>query len=296
MTIGLVDVDGHHFPNLALMKLSSWHKKQGDEVGWGDMFGVYDRLYMSKVFTFTADDLMVYDTKETIKGGTGYLDYETTLPEEVEHIMPDYSLYGTDYAVGFTTRGCPNKCKWCVVPKKEGKINAHADIAEFWSGQKEVVLLDNNILASDHGLRQLEWSIGKCRVDCNQGLDARLIAESPVIQELLGRVSWTRFIRLACDQKSQMPSVRKAVEGIRERSGKVHAFFVYSLITEDYEDSLDRLNFLRSMHGVDPFAQPYRDFSGMHEPPQWQKDMARWANHKAIFRTIEFADYNRRLT
>ena len=81
--LGLVDVDGHHFPNLALMKLSAWHKKQGDEVGWGDMFGVYDKLYMSKVFTFTADDLMVYDTKETIKGGTGYLDYETTLPEEV---------------------------------------------------------------------------------------------------------------------------------------------------------------------------------------------------------------------
>lgn len=291
MNIGLVAVDGHHFPNLALMKLSAWHKSQGDTVDWGDMFGVYDRLYMSKVFSYSEDDTMAYETKEVLKGGTGYGDYSKVLPDKIEHCMPDYSLYGIDYAVGFTTRGCPNHCKWCVVPKKEGPIRANAEITEFWSGQKHVVLLDNNILASDHGIKQLEWSIGRCKIDCNQGLDARIIAESPVLQNLLGRVSWSKYIRLACDQKSQMPAVKKAVEGIREQSGKVHAFFVYTLITDDYEDSLARLNFLRAMHRVDPFAQPYRDFQTMKEPPRWQKDMARWANHKAVFRTVEFKEY-----
>lgn len=291
MNIGLVDVDSHNFPNLALMKLSAWHKKQGDNTGFADMFGSYDRLYMSKVFTFEPDDLMVYDTKEIIKGGTGYGDYNTTLPDHIEHIYPDYSLYRTKQAFGFTTRGCPNRCKFCVVPKKEGSIRPHAEIAEFWNGQKEVILLDNNILASDHGIAQLEWSIGKCKIDCNQGLDARIIANSDYLQDLLGRVSWVRFIRLACDHKSQMPAVKATIDGIREKSGMVHAFFVYSLITDDYDDSLERLNFLRSMHGVDPFAQPYRDFTSSYSPPQWQVDMARWANMKATFRTIEFKEY-----
>jgi hypothetical protein len=294
MKVGLVDVDGRHFPNLALMKLSAWHKRQGDIAGFADMFGSYDRLYMSKVFTFEPDDLMVYDTKEIVKGGTGYGDYETVLPDEIEHIYPDYSLYNTDKAYGFTTRGCPNKCKFCVVPKKEGDIRPNAEINEFWDGQKEVILLDNNILASDHGISQLEWSIGKCKVDCNQGLDARIIANSEYLQDLLGRVSWVRYIRLACDHKSQMPAVKKSVEGIRRKSGMMHNFFVYTLITNDYDDSLERLNFLRNMHRVDPFAQPYRDFTKTYNPPQWQKDMARWANMKATFRSVDWKNYRGR--
>jgi hypothetical protein len=276
------------------MKLSAWHKSQGDIAGFADMFGSYDRLYMSKVFTFEPDDLMVYDTKEIMKGGTGYGDYETVLPDEIEHIYPDYSLYNTNKAYGFTTRGCPNKCKFCVVPKKEGNIRPHADIAEFWNGQKEVILLDNNILASDHGIAQLEWSIGRCKIDCNQGLDARIISKSEYLQDLLGRVSWVRYIRLACDHKSQMPAVKATVDGIREKSGKSHSFFVYSLITDDYDDSLERLNFLRDMHRVDPFAQPYRNFTETYNPPQWQRDMARWANMKATFRSVKWENYRGR--
>lgn len=291
MEIGLLDVDSHNFPNLAIMKLSAWHKSQGDSVGFGDMFGSYDKLYMSKVFTFEPDDLMVYDAVEIIKGGTGYGDYDTVLPDPIEHICPDYSLYGIDYAVGFTTRGCPNKCGFCVVPRKEGSIRPHAEIAEFWRGQSDVILLDNNILASVHGIDQLEWSIGRCKIDCNQGLDARLIAKSDYLQDLLGRVKWSSAIRMACDHRSQMPMVKKAIEGIREKSGMVHEFFVYTLITDDYEDSLCRLDFLRGMHRVQPFAQPYRDFTNTYDPPRWQKDMARWANMKSTFRTIEFKEY-----
>lgn len=147
MRIGLVDVDGHNFPNLALMKLSAWHKRRGDTVEFADPeTGRYDKVYMSKVFTFSRDCTDRYDC-EVVRAGTGYRDYATILPEEIEHICPDYSLYGVKEAYGFLTRGCVNRCSWCVVPHKEGEVRAHADIEEFLDGHKRAVLLDNNVLA-----------------------------------------------------------------------------------------------------------------------------------------------------
>lgn len=297
MNIGIVDVDGHNFPNLALMKLSAWHKKQGDKVEWGDMFGSYDKLYMSKVFTFTDDDYMCYNAQEISKGGTGYKNYDTVLPDSVEHTYPDYNLYNINYAVGFVTRGCPNKCPWCVVPKKEGNIRKNAEIKEFWRGQKDLVLLDNNILAHEFGLQQLEETIkNRIHIDCNQGLDARIIAKDVEIQKLLARNKWSKYIRLACDKKSQMESVRISVEKIRHYAQTKVPFFVYVLLTEDREDSTERINFLRSLDRVDPFAQPYRDFENNVKPPKWQRDMARWANLKPLFRSTTFEEYNRKIT
>ena len=134
MRVGLVDVDGHNFPNLALMKLSAWHKSQGDMVEFANpMFGKYDRVYMSKVFTFTPDCGDIYNC-EVIKAGTGYKNYSTILPDAIEHICPDYSLYGVKEAYGFLTRGCVNRCPWCIVPKKEGFIQPASDIEEFLDG------------------------------------------------------------------------------------------------------------------------------------------------------------------
>ena len=153
MRIGLVDVDGRNFPNLVLMKLSAWHKLRGDTVEFADpAAGRYDKVYLSKVFTHTPDCRDEYRC-EVIRGGTGYHDYTTTLPEEIEHTCPDYSLYGVGEAYGFLTRGCPNRCPWCVVPYKEGAIRPHADIEEFLAGRKRAVLLDNNVLASAWGPR-----------------------------------------------------------------------------------------------------------------------------------------------
>lgn len=123
MRIGLVDVDGHSgYPNYALMKLSTYHKAQGDSVEFADpMFGRYDRVYMSKVFTFTPDNTDIWNC-DVVKGGTGY-DYTTKLPDEIDRLQPDYSLYGIKgVSYGFITRGCPNHCSWCIVPKKEGGV------------------------------------------------------------------------------------------------------------------------------------------------------------------------------
>ena len=114
MKIGLVDVDGHNWPNLALMKISAWHKKWNDSVEWAGSLEHYDIVYMAKVFTFTADDLQAYQAEEIIKGGTGY-DLVGKLPEDIERCYPDYELYGIkDTAYGYLTRGCPRQCPFCI--------------------------------------------------------------------------------------------------------------------------------------------------------------------------------------
>lgn len=290
MRIGLVDVDGHHFPNLALMKLSSWHKAHGDSVEFADpMFGRYERVYMSKVFTFTPDCPDVYHC-EVVKAGTGYRDYTTVLTEEVEHITPDYSLYGVQEAYGFLTRGCVNKCPWCIVPHKEGGIRPASPIREFIGNQRRAVLLDNNVLASDFGLEQIEEIVRMgIAVDFNQGLDARRAAADTYILDLLARVKWIRHIRFACDTSSQLESVLKCIHELEQRGVSRHRFFIYCLV-KDVDDALSRLNIFREMQ-INPFAQPYRDFDNRIKPTKEQRRLANWCNKKSVFYSCEFENY-----
>lgn len=182
MKIGLIDVDGHNFPNLALMKISAWHKAQGDSVNWWIGFEQYDRVYMSKVFTFTPDIDTCIMADEVVKGGTGY-DLKNKLPQEIESMFPDYSLYNiTDTAYGFLTRGCPRNCPFCIVGKKEGlKTVQVAELSNFWNGQKEIKLLDPNITALKDCDRLFQDLIdSKAWVDFTQGIDIRLMTEKKV--------------------------------------------------------------------------------------------------------------------
>lgn len=281
-----------NFPNLALMKLSAWHKTQGHNVSWFMPLMRYDIVYSSKVFSWMPKD--DYLPSSTICGGTGY-NIKTKLPGRIEHIMPDYSLYPQfNASLGFTTRGCIRNCSWCIVPQKEGAIHAHAEIEEFLRPQcKDVILMDNNILAHDHGVRQLEKTIKlNLRIDCNQGLDARLIADSIYLAMLLSRVHWIKFIRLACDKKSQMSAIEKTVKLIRNYSSKQCRFFCYVLV-KDVEDALERVEFLRGLK-VDPFAQPYRDLQANKEPSKESRNFARWVNHKAIFKSVKWNEYKQK--
>lgn len=228
------------------------------------MFGQYDRVYMAKVFTFTPDYPHVFPC-EVVKGGTGYRDYARVLPEEVEHSCPDYGLYDYPAAVGFLTRGCVNRCPWCVVPRKEGAIRANADIEEFLGGRRNAVLLDNNVLASGWGLEQIEKIIRLgVRVDFNQGLDARQIARNTEIAELLSRVKWSKYIRMAYDSSAVRDNVHRAIERLKKCGVKPAKMFFYVLV-RDVDDALGRIEELRAL-GCQPFAQPYRDFESKIHP------------------------------
>ncbi len=282
--IAIHDADQTGYPNLALMKLSTWHKQQGASVEWfNPLFGPFDKVLSSKVFTYTKED--PYLPEEADKGGIGY-DFFSNLPDDVEHIVPDYSLYELDHSMGFLTRGCPRRCKWCLVPEKEGAIRAHADIEEF-AKHKDVVLMDNNVLAHSHGIEQLK-KIARLglKVDFNQGLDARYIDDA--VARLLAAVKWLRPLRLACDHKGQMKIIRKTVELLRWHNVTPRNYFCYVLV-KDVDDAVERVRFLKGM-GVTPFAQPYRDRIGT-EPTKKQRHFARWVNHKAVFNSSTWGEY-----
>lgn len=214
--IGLIDVDSHsNFPNLALMKLSAYHKAQGDDVEWWNGFVHYDRVYQSKVFdeTYTEDMDFCIMADEVVKGGTGY-DLDNKLPNEIEHICPDYSIYGiTDTAYGFLTRGCPRACPFCIVSAKEGrKSNAVADLDEFYRGQRNIELLDPNLLASkDHENLLMQLAESKAWVNFNQGLDARLLTKDNI--ELINNVH-VKNIHFAWDFLGNESQIRGGVRTV----------------------------------------------------------------------------------
>ena len=289
MNIGLHDADQNSFPNLALMKLSTWHKTQGDAVEWWLPFKEYDRVYSSKVFTFTPEN--EYLPEDTIKGGTGYGIYNE-LPVEIDKCFPDYSLYADcDYAIGFLTRGCIRECPWCVVPRKEGLIRPNASWRDIKRpDSKKIIFLDNNVLACEHGLKEIEDMIGqKIRIDFNQGLDARLI--SVEIAEMLSKLKWIRYIRMSCDTDAMLGVVLKTIERLKRFGVNPQKVFVYLLVTSDVESAEKRALELRKA-GAEVFAQPYRDFENAVEPTRKMKAFARWVNRKEIFKsTTCFAEY-----
>lgn len=291
--IGLIDVDGHNFPNLALMKLSSWHKREDDSVEWYSGIEHYDRVYMSKVFAFTPDDLRVIQADEVVKGGSGYKMYDQTLPNEVEHICPDYSLYPMyNDAYGFLTRGCVNQCSFCIVPRKEGFIRKHADITEFLSGRQSATLMDNNVIASDWGLNQIEKIISlNVKVDFNQGLDCRIIAKDKNIAHLLSHVKWKRYLRMAYDHSAITDEVTTAIAYLKEAGIPSYKLFFYMLVKDgQIEDAEKRALYLDSL-GCVPFAMPYRDLDTNQPPTNDQRHFAWWVNKRQIFKSCKFENF-----
>lgn len=290
LRIGLHDSDKTMFPNLALMKISAWHKQNGDTVEWWNPIEDYDKVYSSKVFTFTP--VCDYLPPDAIKGGTGYGLY-TDLPDEIDAMFPDYSIYpDCKHAIGFLTRGCIRRCPWCVVPRKEGAIRPYRSWREIKrSDSRDIVFMDNNVLACEHGIEQMRDMVGEdVRIDFNQGLDARLI--SPEIAELLSRLKWIRFIRMSCDTDAMLDTVINAINLLAIKGVKAYRVFVY-LLVQDIESAERRALALRDV-GADVFAQPYRDFDNNVDPSKEMKDFARWVNRKAIFKTCAtFSEYQR---
>ena len=295
--MGLLAVDSS-YPNLALMKLSSWHKSRGDSVSWYNPFDAYDVVYMSKIFSFTEDfGGYMNNAKEIRKGGTGY-DLSIKLDEAVEFVTPDYSIYpGIDKktAYGFLTRGCPNKCKWCVVPRKEGNVVPYMDVDDVAVDRRtNLILMDNNVLACDYGLEQIQKIIDRgYRVDFNQAIDARLVTDD--IAKLLAKVRWIDVIRFGCDTPKQIKECERAMAMIDEYRGKPASYLMYTMIGGDFDEALNRLSHWKTFKRVRIVAQPFRDVDNPHQiVPQWQKDMARWAMRRELYKTCEFEDFEPR--
>lgn len=297
MKIGLIDVDSHNFPNLCLMKISAWHKSIGDEVEWWDGFAEYDRVYISRVFddVYSPEPMEPVNAKEIIRGGTGY-DLKNVLPPEIEHVMPDYSLYydripETRYtAYGFLTRGCPRHCPFCIVGDKEGLVSRKvSDLSEWWNGQKEIKLLDPNLLASkDHLdlIRQLAES--KAKIDFTQGLDARLLAAKNI--EALNQCN-TKMIHFAWDMMEFSDSVERGLRLYAKLGGvenpRNRRVYVLVNFNTTMEENLYRVKRIFEL-GFDPYVMVYNKPTA----PQEVKDLQRWVNNKFIFRACpDFEKY-----
>ena len=287
-SVALIDVDSHNFPNLCLMKISAYHKAKGDKVEWWNGLKHYDIVYQSRVFddTYTKDIEWVVNADKIIKGGNGY-DLKTVLPDEIEHIYPDYSLYGTDKAYGFLTRGCPRHCPFCIVGDKEGLISHQiADLSEFWRGQKEIILLDPNITAAKECEELFEGLIKtNSWIEFNQGLDVRLITDKGC--EQINRMK-TKMIHFAWDNYEMRTYEKlKEVRPLLDKPSRNIRVYVLTNFNTTHEQDLERVYKLKEL-GYDPFVMIY----DKPNAPKITRQLQRWVNNKYVFYSCErFEEY-----
>ena len=296
MRVAIHSVDGHNYPNLALMRISAWHKAQGDSVEWFAPLGQYDRVYASKVFIFTPDD--PYLPPDAIRGGTGY-NVESRLPPEIDAAKPDYTIYPQfDAAYGFLTRGCVNKCPWCVVPRKEGGITIAGDIEDICNTntgfRRKAILMDNNFLAAplDFVREQIDKMRRlKIRVDFNQATDARLYDDERA--ELMAAVPWLSMVRISYDTDAMLPICIKAIKALR-RFGCKKDILVYVLAKNgEIESALRRIyGLMDADRRAVPFVMPFRSLTDKSIQPNAElRALARWCNRAWLRKSCRFEDY-----
>lgn len=309
MKIGLVDVDGHNYPNLPLMKISAWHKARGDRVEWynpwSGLMDEYDKVYLSKVFSFTPDYEHPIYAKEIQKGGSGYCiklvdgkevfdkSKDKELPYEIEHIYPDYSIYQEetkDTAYGFLTRGCPRGCDFCHVEAKEGRCSIKvADLDEFWRGQKNIVLCDPNILACKEHMDLLQQLVdSKAKVNFNQGLDIRLVNERNL--ELMKKIRMDG-IHFAFDRWQDKELIEPKLRMFKEKTGfdkdkgKVMVYILTNFDTT-IEQDLYRIQLCRELR-FSPYPMIY---DKEHADPIYRK-IQRWCSNFIFWKVPTFEQY-----
>ena len=306
MKILLVDADSHNgFPNLALMKLSAWYKQKGDMIDiihgipTTQPLETYDKAYISCLFFQNKEAILYYAQGLDIPyelGGSG-VSYDNKLPDAIEHIKPDYSLYNTDYSMGFASRGCIRKCGFCIVPQKEGYICDNAPITEFHDPEhKKIILLDNNFLASPKWEQNLEYIIDhKLKVNFNSGLDIRLVNRNnaALLQQIMiqGWKFKKRNITFAFDSPNDTTAVVQGILTLRNAGMTLNynncMFYVLVGFNTTPHDDLERVRILKEL-GVSPFVMRYNKTKGQN---RILMHLSRWVNRK-YYEHMDFCDYD----
>jgi hypothetical protein len=293
------------------MKIAAWHRQRGDAV---ELFTpidpdapeqmtffpldeypprrkakIYDLVYSSKIFDFTPTN--PYLPVGTIKGGTGY-SVKGELPPEVDAMFPFYGIYPhCDYAIGYITRGCPNRCPWCVVPEKEGNIKPYRRWRELVRpDSKKLVLMDNNILSCEYGIQELESLIDSgYAIDLNQGMDARLVDER--IAGIIARLKWIEHIRFSCDTTAQIDAIIKTAALLGEHGIKPYKLYIYLLVTKDIDNAAHRVEKLKRLKNISIYAQAERNETKGIVPGADQLEFSQRYVYKGLFRKETWREY-----
>jgi hypothetical protein len=316
MRIGILDSDlfrGTRFPNLALMKISSYYKERGHEVELildYDQSVEFDKIFLAKVFSKTL--VPGWFLMNAICGGTG-LDYtkEKTLPNKIEHIYPDYGLYDEfveqqikkcvgygslkyyiDYSLGFTTRGCFRKCEFCV-NKKYDKVLRHSPVSEFLNRKKKFIcLLDDNILGYSNWEEVLDElnNTGK-PFEFKQGVDIRLMTKRKAIA--LESSNYKGGFFFAFDNIADKDLIDRKLAIWREVHDKIDVAYVlcgfYSQDVDDIISTFERIKILIS-HKTLPYIMRHENYA-----KSWHRGMyinlARWCNQQNAFKKLSFREF-----
>jgi len=306
MKVLLVDVDSK-IGNPPLMKIARKHKLEGDlvylrQVRNGSITFPYvepDKVYVSCVFSQNKQvALKVSDSFscEVEVGGYGVNDKQ--LPYEIEHLMPYYKLYGIDYSIGFSSRGCIRtscECPWCIVPKKEGAIRNHAPISEFLHPRhRKLVLLDNNFLASPRWNENLEFIVeNRLQVNFNQGLDIRLVDDEKAkwlsLTNFRTFTFKTEMLHFAFDTPQIEDELRRGVAILKKHGVPPRKLTFYFLcgFNTTHEQDMHRFKIIREL-GANPYCMKYND----RQSDPWLNHFDRWVNtHPPLYKVCKFQDY-----
>lgn len=283
MKILIIDIDSK-IPNLALKKVERYYLDKGGEVIWNIPLAkdIVDKVYVSCVFTKNKNKCNFWEGIADI-GGSGY-SLDINLPLEIDVVKPRINY-------GFTTRGCIRKCKFCVVPKKEGGIRIEGDLLDLWDGySRKIVVMDNNILALPTHFEAVCWQAreNNIKLDFNQGLDHRLL--TPEIVELMTTISHTEY-RFAFDYPSYLPTVERAINLLKQKGINRSNWYVLVGFDTTKAEDLMRLNYLKGMNQR-AYVQRYET----HYFDPFYIGLARWVNQPHLFVGMtwqEFLDYPR---
>lgn len=275
MKINIMTPDSKR-PNLAAMKISAWHKEQGDDVELNFPLCNADFTYASLLFNWTPDPYA------DLIGGSKYPHIK--LDPEIDTMKPDYSLYPKiDYSLGYTYKACPRSCDFCIVPKQQND-ETHYSIWSFHDERfSKICLLNNNTLADPYWRDTFEEIIDADLRLIEHGFDARYITEE--VAEYMKRIKFDGLIHLAWDYMEHEEEVLRGICNLK-KVGLTNKCMCYVLIGHTtHEENLYRTLVLWQDYGIDPFVMP------LNKHDEYQKSFARWVNHKAIFKSVTWKEY-----